>query len=213
MFQVIKIQDSVRVEPDQLGRPLPDATKAALTKTFVDKVVPSVGLVVTVYDILDISGGDIYPSDGAAIFDVQFRLVVFLPFVGEVIIGRLVKSTSEGLHVSLGFFSDILIPKYALPQPATFDTNDQLWVWDFDGNDMWFDVEEEIRFRVQSVKFHLVPTRMDMQKAADAAVPVVGTAEKPYAPMTLVGDVNDSGLGLVNWWLDDEQEADGDGGG
>lgn len=44
-------------------------------------------------------------------------------------------------------------------------------------------------------------------------MPVVGTAEKPYAPMTLVGDVNDSGLGLVNWWLDDEQEADGDGGG
>lgn len=36
-------------------------------------------------------------------------------------------------------------------------------VWDFDGNDMWFDVDEEIRFRVQSVKFHPVPTRMDMQ--------------------------------------------------
>lgn len=29
--------------------------------------------------------------------------------------------------MSLGFFSDILIPKYALPQPAAFDTNDQLW--------------------------------------------------------------------------------------
>lgn len=56
-------------------------------------MVPGVGLVVTVYDILDISGGDIYPSDGAAIFDVQFRLVAFLPFVGEVIIGRLIKST------------------------------------------------------------------------------------------------------------------------
>lgn len=140
-----------------------------------DKVVPGVGLVVTVYDILDITGGDIYPSDGAAIFDVQFRLAVFLPFVGEVIVGRLVKSNrwawrvdaqrrppelaapvapcadnssssrslcsnklydllaavpsmcSEGLHVSLGFFSDILIPKYALQLPTRFDTNDQLW--------------------------------------------------------------------------------------
>ncbi len=28
---------------------------------------------------------------------------------------------------------------------------------------MWFDLDEAIRFRVQSVKFHPVPSRMDMQ--------------------------------------------------
>lgn len=59
----------------------------------VDKVVPDLGLIVTVYDILEIGGGFIYPSDGAAIFDVNFRLVVFRPFVGEVLVGRLVKSS------------------------------------------------------------------------------------------------------------------------
>ncbi len=54
------------------------------------------GLVITVYDIQDISGGFIYPSDGAAVFDVTFRLAVFLPFDGEVIVGRLAKSTRCG---------------------------------------------------------------------------------------------------------------------
>ena len=58
-----------------------------------DKVVPKAGLVVCVYDILDIQGGFVYPSDGAAIYDVTFRLVVFLPFIGEVIVGRLASSS------------------------------------------------------------------------------------------------------------------------
>lgn len=66
---------------------------SAIFSRRADKVVPKAGLVITIYDILDISGGFIYPSDGAAIYDVKFRLVVFLPFVGEVLVGRLVKST------------------------------------------------------------------------------------------------------------------------
>lgn len=35
---------------------------------------------------------------------------------------------------------------------------------------------------------------------------MVGTKETPYAPMTLVGDCNDSGLGLVSWWEEQEEE-------
>lgn len=121
---------------------------------------------------------------------------------------------SEGLKVSLSFFSDVFIPSYAIPTPKEFDANDKLWwgfcfgahivltlpasasnalgdfstaahaqarhlmagllhftlqfrrCWDFDGNQMWFDVDQDIKFRVQSVKFNPVPTRADMQVAS-----------------------------------------------
>ena len=53
------------------------------------QVVPGLGLVVTVYDILSVEGGFIYPSDGAAHFKAKFRLVVFRPYEGEVIVGKL----------------------------------------------------------------------------------------------------------------------------
>lgn len=37
----------------------------------------------------------------------------------------------------------------------------------------------------------------------------VGTASRPYAPMTVIGDVNGDGLGLVSWWAgEDEPEAE-----
>jgi DNA-directed RNA polymerase subunit E'/Rpb7 len=56
------------------------------------QVIANLGLAVSVYDILDIQGGLIYPSDGAAHFKAKFRLIFFRPFVGEVLTGRLVRS-------------------------------------------------------------------------------------------------------------------------
>ena len=53
------------------------------------QVVTDLGLVITLYDITQIEGGYIYPSDGAAHYDVRFKLVVFRPFPGEVIEGNL----------------------------------------------------------------------------------------------------------------------------
>ncbi len=35
---------------------------------------------------------------------------------------------------------------------------------------------------------------------------MVGSTEKPYAPMTVVGDVNQDGLGLVSWWTEEDEE-------
>jgi DNA-directed RNA polymerase subunit E'/Rpb7 len=38
-------------------------------------------------------GGHIYPNDGAAYFKARFRLVVFRPFIGEVLVGTLAACT------------------------------------------------------------------------------------------------------------------------
>lgn len=78
---------------------------------------------------------------GHIMYTVVFRMVVFHPFVGEVLVGKIVGSNKDGLRgkrsfgcaivlknlallcvvcgtVSVGFFSDITIPSYLLQQPA-----------------------------------------------------------------------------------------------
>ena len=68
---------------------------------------------------------------------VEFRLVVFKPFVSEVLIGKVESSTEEGIRgtnilelllqvafvsyfsVSMTFFDDIWIPADNLPLPST----------------------------------------------------------------------------------------------
>lgn len=49
-----------------LGKPAVEAITAALERTFLDKVIAGLGLVVTLYDILSIGDGYVYHSDGGA---------------------------------------------------------------------------------------------------------------------------------------------------
>ncbi len=72
----------------ELGRPAEVAITAVLEKTFIDKVITDLGLVVTIYDVLEVDGGFVYHSDGGAHYRVKFRVVVFRPFAEEMIVGR-----------------------------------------------------------------------------------------------------------------------------
>jgi DNA-directed RNA polymerase subunit E'/Rpb7 len=49
------------------------------------------------YDILEVDSGFIFPGDGGAHIEIKFRLVVFRPFVGEVLSGKIRSSTEEGI--------------------------------------------------------------------------------------------------------------------
>ncbi|CAI5998052.1 unnamed protein product [Closterium sp. NIES-65] len=150
-------------------------------------VLRNVGLCISLHDLQAVEGGFIFPSDPGPHFTVRFRLVVFSPFAGEVLVGRLVKCDATGLFVSLDFFSDVHIPHYNLQEPSVFDEQEKLWVWKFNDNDMFLDMDELIRFKVVSVKYPALPVEQD--KGATA-----------FATMEIVGDINGDGLGLLSWW-------------
>jgi DNA-directed RNA polymerase subunit E'/Rpb7 len=90
MFVLSKLEADVRVSPQDLIKPPLTAVTEVLEKDYLDRVIPELGLVVTIYDVLSVEGGHIYPNDGAAYFRVVFRLVVFRPFAGEVLVGKIV---------------------------------------------------------------------------------------------------------------------------
>lgn len=52
------------------------------------------------------------------ILAVEFRMIVFRPFKGEVMIGRIRSSTPAGINLRTDFFDDIFVPFEELPQGA-----------------------------------------------------------------------------------------------
>lgn len=46
-------------------------------------------------------------------------MIVFRPFVGEVLTGRIMAATYTGIRISLEFFDDIFIPAHLIFQIAT----------------------------------------------------------------------------------------------
>ena len=65
----------------------------------------------------------------------------------------------NGLRLSVGFFSDVLVPKHALQSGSTWEAEEDggVWVWSCAGNSFYMDIGEIIRFRVTSVRFNAQP--------------------------------------------------------
>lgn len=100
-----------------------------LDRAYVDKVIPSLGLVVTLYDVVAIGPGLVHPSDGGAHHTVTFRVVVFRPFPGETLLGRvLAQDEHEGVRVSLGFFDDLIIPPHGFAENTAWDPTEKVRV-------------------------------------------------------------------------------------
>jgi DNA-directed RNA polymerase III subunit RPC8 len=84
---------------------------------------------------------------------VTFRLIVFRPFKGEVLTGRISSSSHHGINVRTDFFDEIFIPDTYLFEGSTYDVAENVWVWNNEGNQFYMDKNEVIRFRVEEEAF------------------------------------------------------------
>ncbi|KAJ9696287.1 hypothetical protein PVL29_008495 [Vitis rotundifolia] len=192
MFFLSLIEHTLRLPPHLLDLPLNEAIKGELESLFLDKVIANLGLCISVYDIRSIDGGFVFPGDGASTYTVEFRLVMFRPFVGEIITAKLKESDANGLQLSLGFFDDIYIPVHLMPNPCHCEPDPEnksqvIWIWDYQEQKFPIDGLDEIRFQVQSVSYPPIPVEQPKES-------------KPFAPMVIMGSLDYDGLGPVSWW-------------
>lgn len=189
---------------------------------YVNKVIPNIGLGIAFFDFSSVGEPYIYPAAGSAIRLVVFRLVVFKPFVGEVMTGRITHMSKEGMKVSIEFFDDITISGSQLQHPSEYNPAKHQWTWTYDDGEnqtpFVSEVGDEIRFKVRSVSFTSVTqttkgvtaTTTSESSAADASnaalvrrrsssVDVASEEEAPAA-MQIAGSTNDFGLGVISWW-------------
>lgn len=136
----------------------------------------------------------------------------------EIIVGKIRSCSQEGVHVTLGFFDDILIPPTALQHPSKFNETEQAWVWEYDTgdgqkHDLFMDAGESIKFRVTAETFSETcpnaPNSTPDVENSESKVPYSLTVHFPNFSLTVFyiiqlfffqGSINEPGLGLLNWW-------------
>ncbi|XP_074319591.1 uncharacterized protein LOC141656551 [Silene latifolia] len=193
MFFLSKLEHKLRVPPHKLDLPIEESITDELQSIFLDKIISKLGLCVSVYDILSIDGGFVLPDNGAPTYTVVFRMIMFRPYIGEIIEGKLLESDTKGVRLSLGFFEDIYVPSYALQQPAHLVPDperpkEKFWTWMHEDEEDFRVEGDEIRFRVTSVDYPTIPLEQD-------------EGSKPFAPMVVIGEMNMEGLGPASWWV------------
>eukprot|EP01134_Creolimax_fragrantissima_P003519 CFRG3519T1 len=213
MFWLSLIKSTVVMQPQDFGRDESSALKEALNLKYANKVKKGVGLFITLYDILSQGDQYLYPLNGAAHVHVEFRFIVFRPFVGEALVGKVLQNGKEGLQVSLGFFDDIFVPAHFMRDNAFFEDETQTWYFLVqDEHKMYYDVGHPIRFKVVSETFKDVhpvneedgplrqQTKDDLAKDTaddDAETGGFSTSNISYF---ITASVKDDGLGMVAWW-------------
>ena len=78
--------------------------------------------------------------------------IVFRPFKGEILTGKIANSSDLGIRISLDFFDDIFIPAPTMIfEPSTFNDTEEAWIWESTpDSQLFFDKNEAVKFRVEA---------------------------------------------------------------
>ncbi|GAA6019056.1 hypothetical protein JCM10207_006302 [Rhodosporidiobolus poonsookiae] len=129
MFTFCIQKDTIRVEPRDFHKEPADAIKEEIHRRYANRVIPGVGLCISLLDILSSSEGAVLYGDGCFYYRTEFRLIIFRPYVGEAMLARVKSQSPDGIVVSVGFFDDMLIPPSLLPDYSTYDHERRSFFW------------------------------------------------------------------------------------
>lgn len=184
MFILTRIKDNVRIHPADFALPRKEAITNELNIKYANKIINNVGCCIRVWDIATCSDPIVLACmNGAYQSSVTFRMIVFRPFIGQIITGKIIQSTADGIRMSLDFFDDIVIPSVWMKPDTKFDETEGVWIWTVDDTPLFMDKGEVIRASVEAEEF------------AD-----FGPLKSDASSFTLTCSIMDAGLGLVSWW-------------
>ncbi|TVY20444.1 DNA-directed RNA polymerase III subunit RPC8, partial [Lachnellula arida] len=186
-----KIADLVQIEPKDFNKDSNMAIEDNINLKYSNKVIQKIGLCICLYDLLSASDGLI--GHGTGLINVNVRTPPSL-----LVLPRLNAAT-----VRTKFFNEIWVPIEKLPAGTYFADTTQEMIWAPEGDKMYFDNHETVRFRVEEEEWN---------DAAPVGPKREGIEVERKSPYKLVGSMEEPGMGPCLWWDEDmegEMEVDG----
>ncbi|KAK9418115.1 putative DNA-directed RNA polymerase subunit [Seiridium unicorne] len=207
MFILTKIADLVQIAPAQFEKHSKVAIENNINAKYSNRVIQKIGLCICMYDLLWASEGLIGHGTGLVNVNVEFRLIVFRPFKGETLLGKISSATPEGLNskapqqpslmrpradygetVRTDFFEEIFVSYKELPENCEL----QAWVWVVEEQRMYYDKNEMVRLQVIDEDWHDQIPESTSEEAVEKA--------KKISPYSIRGTMMKEGLGCCLWW-------------
>ncbi len=102
MYEIVTIEDTVRVPPDKFSQPFKDVVIELINKKYVGRVDKDIGILVTVTEILKHDEGRVVIGDGSAFYHITFDALFFKPVLHEVLDGEVIEILEFGAFVRVG---------------------------------------------------------------------------------------------------------------
>ncbi|RMZ89943.1 hypothetical protein DV736_g2827, partial [Chaetothyriales sp. CBS 134916] len=204
MFILTTISDLVSLPPHTLYNRDIDNLTERLNSKYANRVLPRVGLCICLYDIINYSDGLVGAGTGNVNVNVEFRLIVFRPFKGEILTGVIKRCTRQGLEVSVQFFENISVPKRMLFEGTVFEEEEKeevgskgkgTWVWRSDEAELWFDQGTVVNVRVEVEKWG-----EERSGGLEGEPGCEGKKAGGGVSYSIEASIMESGLGGLDWW-------------
>lgn len=214
MFILTELKDTIAVKPSNLNKDLLDSIVDSINYKYSNKIIQDLGLALCLHSLLDSSEGFIQHSNGNVYYKCKFNLIIFRPFVGEILIAKVKSTSEEGITASVGFFDDIFIPIYNLPPITQYDKAEStfFWLanWEEDSDPFtsspeqraYIDIGENIRIRIEAEHFENVYPKPKKVAIEESEQDIIPTAYR------LTASIDGQGLGVVSWWEEAEEEEE-----
>ncbi|KAL9110073.1 MAG: hypothetical protein Q9227_005412 [Pyrenula ochraceoflavens] len=208
-----ELTDLVQIKPHEIDRDSGEIVEDKINEKYSDKVIQKIGLCMYMYDLLDASEGLIGYGDGTVNVNVRFRLLVFRPFHSEVLLGRVIALSPTGIRISVDFFEAITVSPDLLFENMKFVPDDETeagggWLWDNDGNELWIDLGDTVRLRVEREEWRDQTPKGPVISREDGTMAVGEVnglregedVEHEREPYRIVASMNAGGMGPLTWW-------------
>jgi len=101
-YYAVKVTDHIRVPPTEFDKDLDLAVIGQVKEKFSGFISKDLGYVIDVIDLVEVNEGVIIPGDGAAYYQATFELLIFIPELQEVVVGKIKDITDFGAFFTLG---------------------------------------------------------------------------------------------------------------
>jgi DNA-directed RNA polymerase III subunit RPC8 len=156
---------------------------------------------------------------------VEFRMLVFRPFRGEILQGRIKSCTEDGIVINMDFTSEVFVPVEGLPANTTFNHAEHVFIWNNEGSELFFDIGEPVLLRVEQEEWtDQKPTMEKKDKETGMVIEerdtswrlIVCSIINPFrfydclADSPLQASMSQPGLGPCLWWgIQEEKPEEG----
>jgi DNA-directed RNA polymerase subunit E' len=126
MYYKVKVQDHIRLPPDQFGKDIDSALIEEIKRKFDGYISKELGLVIDVEQVHEINEGIIIPGDGACYYETSFNLITFIPELQEVIYGTIKDIADFGAFINMGPMDGMIHVSQAMNDFVSFSKDKTL---------------------------------------------------------------------------------------
>lgn len=210
----------IQIHPADFNKTSARAIEDFINSKYADKVIFKVGLCVGFHSIISTSEGLIGHGTGIVHVNVEFRVVIFRPFKGEIVNATIYHAAPTlGIALSHDFFEDVVVPPETLFDGTEWgrdEKGDELFIWnqqnepDDELNQFFFDRAERCLYRVEEEQWHDLSPKAQRESHGFVSDDRVDDREVRKTPYLIRGSMMLSGLGPTLWWMGDEEEQEED---